>query len=269
MSFLQTLEDMKKSGVPASWRPLIQKDYVYAVSCWFYALIYLFWNDPELIARKLPIMNHLGLCQLAPYYWFLQAWVSFWSDYLELARPSWSHFVDTVFAVLGSYLYLYVALFERVLDLFSGFCGIMGVVHAYFAFAMSRYYRRVEPNPKKYAQWHIQWHISFPLWTSLLGWNQQRLPDPEIPWYPHPLYSYWIPMLTCLFLVWKTRSTAVGEKIENTIEIGKGKSNTNKNNTLCSAADNDITPRTCSVKSSDSTTCSTCTEVDDEEGKKK
>eukprot|EP00392_Amoebophrya_sp_AT5.2_P011641 g11720.t1 len=164
------VHSLKKSGCPNHWRPLIQSEHpIYGLSCFFYALIYLTWGDGDVIKAKVPILDHLGIAYLLPPYWFWQAAVSFWADYIDLGRPGWSHLIDTVCAVYGAWLYAYIFIWERHNATFISYAiGIGGVFHAYGSFVMSRYYRRVEPSCENYAWWHTMWHATFPLWTTVL-----------------------------------------------------------------------------------------------------
>ncbi|CAD7975770.1 unnamed protein product [Amoebophrya sp. A25] len=224
---LDLLRQWRKSTVPASWRLGTRSkehfpfNVIYAISCFFYVLPLSTWHDGELMGRRMPLLAHLGFAKWIPPYWLLQGWLSFWSDWLDFGEPAWSHAIDILFATGGSYLVLYILVWEQ-LDVWCYFFGICSAIHATIGFGLSRYYRRVEADLRKFLVWHTIWHTAFPSWVTVWGYywlyhmdDGSSAPTTEL--YPNVLLSFYMPLLVAFTFIYSTRPRASGDRIENQI----------------------------------------------------
>ncbi len=179
------------------------------------------WYNPLWLNDQTDVEDvwYVDFAALVPFFWPLQAFLSFLSDYVTICLPSWSHALDTICACWGTYLFAYIFVFERMLDWTQWAILAVGTIHAYFSFSMSRYYRCRIPNIRQYIRWHTIWHCSLPLWTCVLGWYSfyykegsvaGRIEWQETPAhrrYPNAALTFVLPLMVGCTGVWLSSPT--------------------------------------------------------------
>ncbi len=151
---------------------------------------------------------YVDFATLLPWYWPVQVFLAFFSDYVTICIPSWSHLIDVFTACWGNFIICFVA-FAEYLCPAKRFGWLALIVTAYFAFVMSRKRRRqANPDVDSYIRWHTLWHTVGPFWLSLLGWYTMwhapvREQKPEET-YPNLVLSCVLPLIMAVTVVWVT-----------------------------------------------------------------
>lgn len=217
------------SNVPSRWRAYIHERTAlyYPLSCFFHLLSFFTWGpffDSGAIGRQVPVMAHLNIHHFLPYYWWLQAFLSFAADYVFVGQASWVHLFDALGACFGGTVFLFTALFETQPHWFDVVGPKVAVLHAAVGFYWSREWRAREGKGygagddedrrrlcRKYLVAHTHWHCSA-LWTAAYGLHRHRLAvdaDLRSVEYPNVWLFFYLPVAVGVCGIWFSRKTAV------------------------------------------------------------
>ena len=184
------------SNTPLHWRPILCSSYLYKLSCFFYSITgVIYWFIIDEAATKWPSLvsssSHL------PFFFFIQGFLSYWSDAINPGYNSWAHPIDMMGAVGLACFFLHILIFEYI-SIPQYLLAVLSFIAAGTSFSFSRYYRTAgNKDVNKFIFWHILWHATSSFTLCVLPYYAIIFEPDGVSdrWYPDTMTTFWFPFI--------------------------------------------------------------------------